>query len=164
MTKGKTWPVREFQAYRVAADHVVEVWDWDIILMHGSVYVQGMSRVHLEHCAIKQGHPCSCGLGRHPRTSSPVLDPDTHRELKEAWYQGDPLTGEAHFLLSAEDGTVLPVFSGKVYRLVGPRKKEGYSGYSSGSIFRVYAEPEPEPEAPTWWTWLACALGLRKDV
>ena len=73
--------------------------------------------------------------------SSPVVD-EYKRPLKEAPYY--PWTGVAQHLLSVTDGSLLPVMSGKSYRLNGPRVS--HEGFHGASIWKVYADREPEEE------------------
>lgn len=118
-----------------------DIWEWDIITIHGAVNVMGRNHSHLDDCVWElYGAKCSCD---EPKISSPVVDKNG-RQLEEGWYRGDA-TGEARVLLGVEDGSLIPVKSGKVYRLRGPRKVEGYDSYAPASIWLVYAEPEPEP-------------------
>lgn len=150
--------------YRVPQETCTEVRDWDIILMHGSVRVMGMSHDHLRGCFRQEfGGRCKCY--EQPRISSPVVCPNTRRPLVESWWSTDEPTGEARHLLEATDGTEVPVLSDKVYRLVGPRNVEGYDSYACGSIFHVYALSfpswPPRPPRPTLWARLLSMAGLR---
>jgi hypothetical protein len=136
--------------YRTGSETVREVYDWDIVTFHGLVRVIGMTLSHVD-CARQYSGECRCN--DHPVVSSPVVCPNTRRRLEEAWYDGDELTGDARFLLDAKAGDEILVGSGKLYRLVGERKEKGHDSYARGSIWRVYAEPTPEPPEPqlTWW-------------
>lgn len=146
------------QNYRDEALHEVEVWDWDVVLMHGTVRVVGMSHEHLKNCAKQYGGGCRCG--ENARISSPVVCPQTRQVLKESWWEDQMTTGSARHLLEAKEGTVIPVSSGKVYRLVGPRKVEGHDNLAYGSIWRVYTRAVvPKPE--TWWSRVQRFLGVQ---
>lgn len=135
-------------AYREPEPVYREVWDWDVVILHGDVKVIGASAGHLDHCAWETwGAKCSCGEG--PRLSSPVVDANG-RKLMEGGYKGDE-TGEARALLGLDDGSLVPVMSGKTYRLCGPRRWQGHDSFALSSIWRVYAEPEVEAQNANFW-------------
>lgn len=143
----------EHQVYRVPSEETVDVYDWDIVMTHGTVRVMGMSHAHVRGCVAEQfGAKCTCCDG--PRTSSPIVCAGTRRVLEESWYSNEPTTGQARHLLLVGPGCKVTVKSGKVYRLVGPRKREGYDGFASGSIFHVYPKEDRVLEArrpvPFW--------------
>jgi len=134
-----------------------------IIRRHGSVRVMGMSHDHLRGC-FHQAFGGRCKCYEQPRISSPVVCPNTRRPLVESWWSTGEPTGEARHLLEATDGTLVPVMSEKVYRLVGPRNVEGYDSYACGSIFLVYPREDAKRcEAPPpvgLWTKIRRALRL----
>lgn len=134
-----------------------DIWEWDLVIVHGDVKIIGRNHVHLDHCAFREFGASNCGCDFDQRkVSSPILDRFGKR-MRDAPYHGDPVTGDARPLLDAGHGTEIPVMSGKTYRLNGPRRTEQDS-YTSGSIWGVYAEadaPEPTPTGwqrfLTWW-------------
>jgi hypothetical protein len=129
-----------------------DVWDWDIVIMHGSVKIIGRSGEHLDDCVFQQfGAKCHC-LDE-PTVSSPILN-ILGNPMRDSAYQGEPLTGEARPLLDADNGSQIVVKSGKTYRLRGPRKE--HDGYSSGSIWVVYAE---DPQPSRWQRFLSWLRG-----
>lgn len=130
-------------AYREHVPIYEDVWDWDIVLVHGNVKVIGTSFSHLDHCAWKEyGANCRCGEG--PKLSSPVVDKNGRQLSDGAPYSVEPKTGDGKLYIDAGPGSEIPVMSGKTYRLNGPRGH--HDGFAPGSIWVVYAEPEPTPE------------------
>lgn len=129
-------------SYRAVAITYSDVWEWDIILVHGDVKIVGRNYAHLNNCALSFGASCTCGYGE-PKMTSPILT-DLGKRLHEDMYEplGPEGTGEAHYLLDAKDGDVVPVLSGKTYRLCGPRVP------SDGSIWDRLVPPDPKPR---WW-------------
>jgi hypothetical protein len=149
--------------YRAPEETYTEVRDWDIVLMHGSVRVMGMTHEHLRGCAWESfGATCDCSS--QPRISSPIVCPNTRRQLEESWWSSEPTTGEARHLLDATDGTEVSVLSGKVYRLVGRRRLEGHDAYTHSSIFYVYpredAKAHESPPTVGLWTRVMRALRI----
>ena len=142
----------ESAIYREPSPIYKDVWDWDIVLVHGDVKIIGNANEHLDGCAWKSyGAKCRCGEG--PLLSSPVLDKNGRRLSDGAPYSALPETGDGKIYLDAGHGSEIPVMSGKTYRLNGPRGH--HDGYAPGSIWLVYADPEPEPPKPLgFWGWL----------
>lgn len=132
------------EPYRQQVSLYQDVWDWDIILLHGDVNIICMATGCLWEDDIH--HDCDCM--EKPRLSSPVLDRFGKR-MEEGSYKGDELTGEARPLLDVWPGSEIPVMSGKTYRLNGPRKS--HDGFSSGSIWLVYAEEDQPDPPPSFW-------------
>ena len=116
-----------------------DAWDWDVI-----VYPDGSIRVlcWTTGCLLEYSHMGrDCDCAERSRMSSPVVD-EYKRPLKERAF--DPPTGVARYLLGVTDGSTLPVMSGKSYRLNGPRVS--HEGFHGASIWKVYADREPEEE------------------
>lgn len=129
-----------------------DVWDWDIVLVHGDVKIVGRILGHVDGCVYQEyGAKCQCQDG--PILSSPVLDCFGKR-IVDSPYSGKPVTGEARPLLCVGEGTEITVMSGKTYRLRGPRKEDS-AGYSAGSIWRVYALADAESEPTRWQKFLS---------
>lgn len=139
---------RSATGYREEAPRYEELRDWDIVAVHGNVRLIGTASTHVDGC-VKQiwGSKCQC-FDRGPRLSSPVVD-EYNRPLQEGRDRYDPPTGEAQHLLDAGPGTEVPVKSGKMYLLVGPRKVEGHDSYALMSIFYLY--PQWEEKRRPWW-------------
>lgn len=145
--------------YREFVPVIEELHQWDVILLHGEVKLIGMAMTHLPRCPREEWLPgCVCFVSA--RITSSIVD-KWKKPLCESGYSSDPTTGAARHLLSLEDGDEVEVLSGKVYRLVGPRRINGYDGFASGSIWVVYAEPEKEARV-RWWVRLAGACGLAR--
>ena len=124
-----------------------EVWDWDIILVHGDVKIIGRGHDHLDRCGYAE-YGVSCSCGKEPKLSSPVVDENGRRLQDGAAYSAEPATGDGRRLLEACDGTEINVMSGKTYRLRGERGH--HDGYAPGSIWHVYAEPEVVVKVTFW--------------
>lgn len=126
-----------------------DVWDWDVI-----VYPDGSIRVlcMASECANGCLHRCHCA--ERSRMSSPVVD-EYKRRLRETPYDG-VLDGTARHLLGTTAGSLIPVLSGKHYRLMGPRKH--HDGFKNSSIWEIYKEPEEEVEPEGFfqrlWGWM----------
>lgn len=128
-------------AYRENEPIYQDIWEWDIIMLHGVVKLIGHTYAHLDHCVYNEfGAKCQCMKGL-PKLTSDLVDKNG-RPFEEGRWEGQE-TGEARALLGVEEGDELPVLSGKVYRLKGPRKAVGYDSYAPASIWHIYAEPEP---------------------
>lgn len=142
--------------YREPAPLYQDIWEWDIVIVHGDVKIIGRNNIHIDHCAYLTygARPCGCEFEK-AKTSSPIVR--FGRRLVDSPYKGEPVTGDARPLLTAKDGTTISVLSGKTYRLNGPRAT--HKTFSPGSIWKVYAEAdaelEPEPTRwqrfLTWW-------------
>lgn len=126
----------EHSIYRELAPIYRDVWDWDIVLLHGDVKVVGNSSCHIDGCAWKvSGADCQCGDG--PLISSPVVDRHGRRLNGNPYVAGKRCRDGAIYL-DACSGSEIPVLSGKIYRLNGPR---GYHpNYAPGSIWLVYRD------------------------
>lgn len=133
--------------YRDPTPLYQDAWDWDVI-----VYPDGSIRIlcWTTGCLFEYSHMGrDCDCAKRSRMSSPVVD-EYKRPLKEAPYY--PWTGVAQHLLSVTDGSLLPVMSGKSYRLNGPRVS--HEGFHRASIWKVYEEmdkAEEEAGEPGLW-------------
>ena len=119
-----------------------DIWEWDIVLLYGRVKLIGHTYAHLDRCVYNQfGAKCQCMM-ESPKLTSDLVDKNG-RPFQDGHLEGQE-TGEARVLLGVGEGSEVPVLSGKIYRLKGPRKIEGYDSYAPLSIWCVYAEPEPK--------------------
>ena len=131
--------------YREPAPIYKDVWDWDIVLVHGDVKIIGNSHEHIDGCAWQAfGAKCRCGDG--PLLSSPVVDKNGRPLSDGSPYSILPQTGEGAIYLDAGPGSAIPVMSGKTYRLNGPRGH--HDAFAPGSIFLIYGENEKEEVEP----------------
>lgn len=136
-----------------------DVWDWDIVLVHGQVKILGFTTECLWRGEAHPGCDCKDSL----KVSSSVLD-RFGKPLEDSPFRGDPVTGAARPLLACGPDSQLRVKSGKTYRLCGERKyHEG--AFGSGSIWRVYARADAEAAPkPTRWQRLRAWLGGTQEA
>jgi hypothetical protein len=123
-----------------------DVWDWDIVLVHGEVKIMGFTTECLWRGDPHPGCDCKDSL----KISSSVLD-RFGKPLEDSAFSDEPVTGAARPLLACGPGSELRVKSGKTYRLCGERKQHD-GGFGRGSIWLVYAEADAKDAVPPrWW-------------
>ncbi len=140
--------------YREPEPIFSELREWDVLLVHDDVKFIGMSHEHVDRCYHEDGFECDCH--KKPRMSSPVVDRFGRRLSQDPWTPEAP--GDGRALLDVRPGSEVPVLSGKLYRLVGPRRTVGYDSWASASIFHVYAEAPKSPAG--FWSRLRALLKL----